>query len=214
MDRVTARDRDAEPPSGTSAERGWYPRSPGKDNIDSAESAQRRQRVAHISDGPAPKGAQRPISAILYACTTRIRAHSWRSTTAGFRRQLHRAREKPVEWTPQQVKAFRWMVTAQSPGRIGTKIYSPRTQRCGLRSQPDWLRRGRARRVVGDSRRGASQCRNAHPQKPVSRSRRVAGLRKTSGAVRKMQSGRKMSRASLPNAGRDGSGSPVRHRTR
>ena len=60
LDRVTARDRDAEPPSGTSAERGWYARSSGKDNIDSAESAQRRQRVAHILDGPAPKGAQRP----------------------------------------------------------------------------------------------------------------------------------------------------------
>ena len=101
------------------------------------------------------------------------RPHGARRRPAS-RRQLHRAREKPVEWTPQQVKAFRWMVTAQSPGRIGTKIYSPRTQRCGLRSQPDWLRRGRARRVVGDSRRGASQCRDAHPQKPASRSQRVA----------------------------------------
>ena len=93
------------------------------------------------------------------------RPHGARRRPAS-RRQLHRAREKPVEWTPQQVKAFRWMVTAQSPGRIGTKIYSPRTQRCGLRSQPDWLRRGRARRVVGDSRRGRANAATPIPKNP------------------------------------------------
>jgi hypothetical protein len=106
------------------------------------------------------------------------RTHGARRRPAS-RRHLHRACDKPVEWTPQEVKALRWMVTLSHPGGLGrrsTLSGAGRTRRCGLRSQPDWLRRGRAQRVVGDSRRGASQCRDAHPQKPVSRSRRVAGL--------------------------------------
>ena len=44
--------------------------------------------------------------------------------------------------------------------------------------------------------------RRPSPKNRVSRIRRVAGLRKTSGAVRKVQSGRKMSRGSLPSASR------------
>ena len=134
------------------------------------------------------------------------RTHGARRRPAS-RRQLHRARDKPVDWTPQQGRAFplngdrrvTWadwdedLLSLELEELNAVDFALSLTgfdagELDGLLAIPDEERANAATPIPKNPRPGVSELR----------------LRKTSGAVRKMQSGRKMSRGSLPSASRSG----------